>query len=103
MYLLGNLTLNLTRNFLYQLSISESSDEDSPLSIYFRACQHAKEVSFQVESFLGFVSSFQVSAVESRDGVPMRTPSQFSYFVTSASQWGCSSGACLGMLAFPDP
>ena len=57
--------------FLYQLSFSESSDEGSSLSIYARACQHAKEVSFQVESFLGFVSSFQVSAAESRGGVPL--------------------------------
>lgn len=66
MCLLGDETLNLTCNFLYQLSFSDSSDEDSYLSIYSRACQHAKEVSFQVESFLGFVSSLQVSTAELR-------------------------------------
>lgn len=53
--------LNLIFHSLHQLSYYDFSDEESYLSIYSRARQHARDVSIQVESFLGFVSSTQIS------------------------------------------
>ena len=54
---LGDTILNLIQfNSLHQLEISESSDEERYFSIYSRARQHARDVSFHVESFLGLVS-----------------------------------------------
>lgn len=52
--------MNLIFNSLYQLSISDSSDDESYISLYSRARQHAREVSIQVESFLGFVSNSKI-------------------------------------------